>query len=54
MNMEPREKRLLLVQLIEKYVQSGYDISDLVGRPLSYFNWGAIQKLVNENLPEEV
>ena len=36
--MKPTEKKQLVAKLIEKYVQNGYDISNFVGKPLSYFD----------------
>lgn len=48
MNLTPTEKRKLLARFIENKVQQGIDISDLVGRPLSYFDWVLIYKAVQE------
>ena len=46
--MTPTEKRKLLVELIENWVERGLDISPLVGKPLSYFDWTTIRQSVEE------
>ena len=33
MKLKPKEKKQLIVQLIEKYVQNGYDITEFIGKP---------------------
>jgi hypothetical protein len=38
----PKAKRNLLRRLIEIEIILGYDVTDLVGRQLSYFNWDAV------------
>lgn len=43
MKYTTQRKKELLVRLIELMLYTGYDISDLVGRPLSYFNYTAIE-----------
>jgi len=37
--MTPKEKRKLLAAYVELLVSNGYDIADMLGRPLSYYNW---------------
>ena len=44
--MKTTEKKQLIAQLIEKYVQSGYDIKEFIGRPLSYFDEKKIEALL--------
>lgn len=44
--MRPGQKKKMLVKLIELSVQAGHDITPLVGRPLSYFNWEAVEGAV--------
>ena len=44
--MKTQEKKQLIAQLIEKYVQSGYDITEFIGRPLSYFDEEKIKVLL--------
>jgi hypothetical protein len=44
--MKKEEKIKLLVKLIETSVSLGYDISDLVGKPLSYFNFNKVATLI--------
>lgn len=46
--MKPRDKKQLVAQLIEKYVQNGYDITTFIGKPLSYFDEEKM-KVVLEN-----
>lgn len=46
-----KQKRYLLCRLIELYVQNGYSINDLIGRPLSYFDFSKVEKIVNELSP---
>lgn len=48
MKLTPSEKRKLLVKLIEHWVMEGIDISSLVGRPLSYFDWVVISQAVKD------
>ena len=44
--MKTTEKKQLIAQLIVKYVQSGYDITEFIGRPLSYFDEKKIKALL--------
>lgn len=43
--MKTKDKKLLLREIIEMWVFMGYDITPLIGRPLSYFNWDFMQKI---------
>lgn len=44
--MKATEKKQLIAQLIEKYVQNGNDITIFVGKPLSYFDEEKIKTLL--------
>ena len=44
--MKATEKKQLIAQLIEKYVQNGYDITEFIGKPLSYFDEEKIKVLL--------
>lgn len=44
--MKQKEKRILLARMVELYVHCGYDISGIVGQPLSYFNWELVEETV--------
>ena len=44
--MKATEKKQLIVQLIEKYVHNGYDITEFIGRPLSYFDEEKVKVLL--------
>jgi hypothetical protein len=46
--MTPLEKRKLLVKLVELMLYTGYDISDLMGRPLSYFDFEKIKVAIKK------
>jgi len=46
--MTTSDKRALLVELIELSVFNAHDISPLVGKPLSYFNYEAIKQAIAE------
>ena len=52
MAQKSNDKRLILRQLIEIEIQLGYDISDLIGRPLSYFDWDGVAQLLEERMKE--
>lgn len=54
MKLTPNQKRKLLARYIEHKVSGGYDITDLVGRPLSYFDWVNIYQSVKEYEAENV
>lgn len=44
----PEEKRKMLIELIELHIYCGYDISELVGRPLNYYNYENIAESIQE------
>ena len=44
--MKATEKRRLIAQLIEKYVENGYCIEQFIGKPLSYFDEEKIKELL--------
>jgi hypothetical protein len=44
--MKATEKKQLVAQLIEKYVQNGYPIENFIGKPLSYFDDEKIKTLL--------
>ena len=46
--MKTTTKKQLLVKLIEHYVQNGISIYEIVGKPLSYFDFEKIEKIINE------
>jgi len=52
--MKTADKRKLLAEFIELQVQHGYDISNLVGRPLSYFDWTKIQQKIKLLRADEI
>ena len=41
-----QQKRELLRRLVELMIYCGYDVTDLMGRPLSYFNWDNIENSI--------
>jgi len=46
--MTPTEKRLLLRRYVELQIYLGYDTAWIFGRPLSYFNYNAMKKRIQE------
>jgi hypothetical protein len=44
--MKPKDKKRLLITLIELEVFLGYDISNLVGKQLSQFNWDGVMNVI--------
>jgi len=46
--LKPKGKRQLLAEYIEIQVEIGCDISELVGRELSYYDWEDIQRTVDK------
>ncbi|QHB40951.1 hypothetical protein HWC99_gp20 [Flavobacterium phage vB_FspS_tant8-1] len=44
--MKVIEKRKLLVEMIELMIFCGYDITNHVGRPLSYFDFEKVQQFI--------
>ena len=43
-----KEKKYLLCRLVELYVLLGYSISELVGKPLSYYDFDKISANVDK------
>ena len=48
-NMKTTEKKQLIANVIEKLVLNGYDITPFIGRPLSYFDYEKVKKLLDED-----
>ena len=48
-NMKTKEKKQLLKEVIEKLVLNGYDIIDFIGKPLSYYDFEKVKKLLEED-----
>lgn len=46
--MTPTEKRILLKEFIELLIFCGYDITDLMGRELSYFDFDKIKARIKD------
>lgn len=46
--MNYKEKRKLLAKLVELYVANGIEIDDLIGRPLSFFDFEKIQESIRK------
>ena len=46
------DKRILLRSLIEIEIILGYDISNLIGYPLSHFNWDGVADLLEKRYAE--
>lgn len=44
--MNYKAKRKLLAKLIELYVARGIEIDDLMGRPLSFFDFEMVQESI--------
>ena len=44
--MATKVKKQLIVQLVEKYVQNGYDITEFIGKPLYYFDEEKVKVLL--------
>ena len=44
-----KEKKQLIKEVIEKLVLNGYDITPFIGKPLSYFNYEKVKKLLEED-----
>ena len=47
--MKTTEKKQLLKEIIEKLVLNGYDIIEFIGKPLSYFDYEKVKKLLEED-----
>lgn len=41
-----KQKRFLLAEYIELLVRNGYDIKPLMGKPLSFFDYNALKRLI--------
>jgi hypothetical protein len=52
MTRKSQDKLLLLRTLIEVEIQLGYDITNLIGRPLSYFDWDKVANLLEQRMVE--
>lgn len=46
--MTPTEKKLLFMYLIEHKLRQGYDITDYLFKPMSYFDWDKIKATVKQ------
>ena len=46
--MKATEKKQLIAKVIEKLVLNGYDITLFIGKPLSYFDYEKVKKLLEE------
>ena len=46
--MTIQEKRELLREMITLMVYTGYDFSDYLGKPLSYFNYDGVKKYIKK------
>lgn len=46
LNMKTKEKKALLARLIELSVHLGEDITGLIAKPLSYFDWEKVKSVV--------
>jgi hypothetical protein len=51
--MKNEEKRKLLSEVIELMIYCAYDHKDLVGRPLSYFDYEALANYRNQLIIEK-
>ena len=47
--MKTTEKKQLIAKVIEKLVLNGYDISPFIGKPLSYFDYEKVKKILDED-----
>ena len=52
MTRKSQDKLLLLRTLIEVEIQLGYDITNLIGRPLSYFDWDGVANVLEQRMVE--
>lgn len=46
--LSPDQKRSILAYYVESLLKSGYMIGDVMGRPLNYFDYGAVIEQTNE------
>ena len=44
--MDIKEKKKLIVQLIELKIYCGYDVSDLIFKPSTYFDYDGVKKVI--------
>ena len=47
--MKTQEKKQLIKEVIEKLVLNGYDIIEFIGKPLSYWDYEKVKKLLEED-----
>ena len=47
--MKTTEKKQLIANVIEKLVLNGYDITPFIGKPLNYFDYEKVKKLLDED-----
>ena len=47
--MKTQEKKQLIAKANEKLVLNGYDITPFIGKPISYFNYEKVKKLLEED-----
>ena len=47
--MKTAEKKQLIANVIEKLVLNGYDITPFIGKPLNYFDYKKVKKLLDED-----
>ena len=47
--MKTQEKKQLIAKVIEKLVLNGWDITEFIGKPLSYFDYEKVKKLLDED-----
>ena len=47
--MKTAEKKQLIANVIEKLVLNGYDITPFIGKPLNYFDYEKVKKLLDED-----
>ena len=48
-NMKTAEKKQLIKEVIETLVLNGYDIIEFIGKPLSYWDYEKVKKLLEED-----
>ena len=47
--MKTTEKKQLIAEVIKIYVLHGVDITPFIGKPLSYFDYEKVKKLLDED-----
>jgi hypothetical protein len=45
-SMDLKQKKKLITELIELKIYCGYDVSDLVFKPASYFDFEGVKKVI--------